>query len=88
MVCTHGQPYEPKGMGKRRHNNIRDTKRKARVNERVTETVSGSWYLRVNGSGEHNHALTKHTCDNYAQNRTVKNPQPTNDVAKIAQGGC
>ncbi|ETK72804.1 hypothetical protein F441_20650 [Phytophthora nicotianae CJ01A1] len=88
MVCTHGQPYEPKGKGKRRHNNIRDTKCKARVNVRVTVTVSGSWYLRVNGSGEHNHALTKHSYDNYAQNRTVKDPQLTDDVAILHKAGA
>eukprot|EP00644_Phytophthora_capsici_P007426 jgi/Phyca11/112228/e_gw1.21.368.1 len=88
LVCTHGQPYEPKGNGERYHSNIRDTKCKARVNVRVTVSVSGSWYLCVNPSGEHNHALNKRTFESYAENRTVKDAQLTRDVAILHKAGA
>ncbi|KAG6622589.1 uncharacterized protein IUM83_05490 [Phytophthora cinnamomi] len=88
MVCTHGQPYELKGKGKRIHNKVRDTKCQARVNIRVSAKLSGSWHLRVNATGNHNHNLNKHIWDNYAENRTVKDPRLTDDVAVLHKAGA
>ncbi|EGZ19484.1 hypothetical protein PHYSODRAFT_490466 [Phytophthora sojae] len=88
LVCTHGQPYEPKGKGKRHHNNVRDTKCKARLNVRVAATFSGTWRLRVNATGKHNHDLNKHLWESYAENRTVKDPQLTEAVAVLHKAGA
>ncbi|GMF43370.1 unnamed protein product [Phytophthora fragariaefolia] len=88
LVCTHGQPYEPRGKGKRNHNNIRDTKCNARVNVRVTARLSGSWYLRVNPSGFHNHNLNRHIWENYAENRTVKDPKLSEEVKVLRKAGA
>ncbi|ETM98223.1 hypothetical protein PPTG_19731 [Phytophthora nicotianae INRA-310] len=88
LVCTHGQPYEPKGKGKRNHNNVRDTNCPARVNLTVTASISGRWYLRANASGSHNHAVSKHTYEGYAENRTVKDPQLKSDVAVLRKVGA
>ncbi|GMF52864.1 unnamed protein product [Phytophthora fragariaefolia] len=88
LVCTHGQPYEPRGKGKRNHNNIRDTKCIARVNVRVTARLSTSWYLRVNPSGFHNHNLNRHIWENYAENRTVKDPKLSEEVKVLRKAGA
>ncbi|EGZ19060.1 hypothetical protein PHYSODRAFT_499264 [Phytophthora sojae] len=88
LVCTHGQPFEPKGKGKRHHNNVRDTKCKARLNVRVAATFSGIWRLRVNATGKHNPDLNKHLWESYAENRTVKDPQLTEDVAVLHKAGA
>ncbi|ETP15612.1 hypothetical protein F441_09646 [Phytophthora nicotianae CJ01A1] len=88
LVCTHGQPYEPKGKGKRNHNNVRDTNCPARVNLTVTASISGRWYLRANASGSHNHAVSKHTYEGYTENRTVKDPQLKSDVAVLRKAGA
>ncbi|KAG6620360.1 uncharacterized protein IUM83_16344 [Phytophthora cinnamomi] len=88
IVCTHWQPYEPNDKGKRIHDKVRDTKCKAGVNIRVTAKLSGSWYLRVNATGNHNHNLNKHIWDNYAEKRTVKAPQLTGDVAVLHKAGA
>ncbi|OWZ18838.1 hypothetical protein PHMEG_0007004 [Phytophthora megakarya] len=42
LACTEGQPYKPKGKEKHSHNRVRDTKGMARVNVRVTMSLSGS----------------------------------------------
>ncbi|OWY95275.1 hypothetical protein PHMEG_00034763 [Phytophthora megakarya] len=88
LVCTHRQPYEPKGKGKRNHNRVRDTKCMARVNVRVTMTLSGSWYLCVNASDGHNHTLNKHSFESYAENRTVKDVELTRAVATLHRAGA
>ncbi|ETM49551.1 hypothetical protein L914_06223, partial [Phytophthora nicotianae] len=88
LVCTHGQPYEPKGKGKRNHNNVRDTNCPTRVNLTVTASISGRWYLRANASGSHNHAVSKHTYEGYAENRTVKDSQLKSDVAVLRKAGA
>ncbi|KAG1711963.1 hypothetical protein DVH05_009203 [Phytophthora capsici] len=87
LLCTHGQPYEAKGSGKRRHNRIRDTKCKARVNVCVAVSLLGEWYLRANATGEHNHGMNKRTFDNYAENRTVKDSRLEHDVAALHKAG-
>ncbi|KAF4031601.1 hypothetical protein GN244_ATG16592 [Phytophthora infestans] len=83
LVCTHGQPYEPRGKGSRKHNSVRDTKCTARVNARVTSSISGTWYVRVTTSENHNHNLNKRIWENYAENRIVKDPRLTNDVEEL-----
>lgn len=88
LVCTHGQPYEPRGKGSRKHNSVRDTKCTARVNARVTSSISGTWYVRVTTSGNHNHNLNKRIWENYAENRIVKDPRLTNDVEVLRKAGA
>ncbi|POM62459.1 hypothetical protein PHPALM_28391 [Phytophthora palmivora] len=88
MVCTHGPPYDARGDGKRIHKNVRATNCMARVNLRVTASSTGKWYLRVNASGNHNHNLNKHIWSSYAENRTVKEPHLTKDVAVLHQAGA
>lgn len=65
---------------------MRNTKCKARVHLRVAATISGTWYLRVNTSGKHNHKL-KHIWESYAENRAVTDPQSTMDVAVLHKAG-
>ncbi|KUG00668.1 hypothetical protein AM587_10013509 [Phytophthora nicotianae] len=81
-------PYEPKGKGKRNHNNVRDTNCPTRVNLTVIASISGRWYLRANASGSHNHAVSKHTYEGYAENRTVKDSQLKSDVAVLRKAGA
>ncbi|OWZ13692.1 LOW QUALITY PROTEIN: hypothetical protein PHMEG_00012934 [Phytophthora megakarya] len=88
LVCTNGQPHDPKGKGKRNQNRVRGTKCMTRVNVRVIMILSGSWHLCVNASGDHNHTLNKHPLESYAENCTVKDVELTHDVAILHTAGA
>ncbi|GMF49228.1 unnamed protein product [Phytophthora fragariaefolia] len=49
---------------------------------------TGSWYLRVNPSGFHNHNLNRHIWGNYAENRTVKDPKLSEEVKVLRKAGA
>ncbi|POM79893.1 Hypothetical protein PHPALM_2336 [Phytophthora palmivora] len=88
LVCTHGQPYEPRGVGKRNHRKVRDTKCSARVNVCVTATARGRWVLRAKATGDHNHDLNRHLWESYAENRVVTDSRLKNDVVVMHKAGA
>ncbi|KAE9050062.1 hypothetical protein PR001_g2734 [Phytophthora rubi] len=75
FLCTHGQPYEPRGTGNRSHNKVHDAKCGARVNLCVTAVSHGRWVFRAKGSGIHNHEESQQMCESYAENRVVEDLQ-------------
>ncbi|KAG6608912.1 uncharacterized protein IUM83_12769 [Phytophthora cinnamomi] len=88
LKCTHGQKYQPRSMGKRKHAKVRGTKCSATMNAHVSITSSGTWELRVSASGNHNHVLNEHLRENYAENRTIKDPQLKSDVTVLLKAGA
>ncbi|KAL4114232.1 hypothetical protein PRIC2_014912 [Phytophthora ramorum] len=88
LVCTHGQPYQSRGKGNRKHDKVRDTECSARVNARVTATLNDSWVLRVTASGYHNHELNEHVWGEYSGNRTVTDECLQRDVDVLRKAGA
>ncbi|KAE9261050.1 hypothetical protein PR003_g34095, partial [Phytophthora rubi] len=46
------------------------------------------WVIKVSASGNHNHDLSEHLWESYAENRTVKDSQLANDVAVLHKAGA
>ncbi|GMF55513.1 unnamed protein product [Phytophthora fragariaefolia] len=88
LFCTHGQPYQARGKGKRQHEKVRGTECTARVNARVTATLDDSWVVRVTVSGSHNHDLNEHVWEEYSGNGTVKNAGLRQDVEVLRKTGA
>ncbi|GMF22487.1 unnamed protein product [Phytophthora fragariaefolia] len=88
LVCTHGQPYQARGKGKRQHEKVRGTEYTARVNARVTATLDDSWVVRVTVSGSHNHDLNEHVWEEYSGNRTVNDAGLRRDVDVLRKAGA
>ncbi|KAF4129176.1 hypothetical protein GN958_ATG21631 [Phytophthora infestans] len=86
--CIHGQEYNSRGKGKRKHRKARDTKCSAKLSARVTATSYGDLELKRIGSGVRNHYLTKELWESYAENRTVKDVRLTNDVEVLQSAGA
>ncbi|KAE8958288.1 hypothetical protein PR001_g31105, partial [Phytophthora rubi] len=86
--CTHGQKYKSRGKGKRKHKLVRGIECSAKVNARVTPNSAGVWVIKVSASGNHNHDLSEHLWESYAENRTVKDSQLANDVAVLHKAGA